>query len=106
MWVRQDYVNYPNYILMKQLDLFETSTHAFVIRIWLEDTAGEDANNLWRGYITHIPSGDKQYIQNLSEIFFFVISYIEKIGIKIPFKWRIAKLVRRKRYRKYYDRGS
>lgn len=94
------------YKYMKNLDLFETSIHSFVIKIWLEETADENASNLWRGHISHIPSGEKRYIQNLNEMMFFVFPYIEEIGIKIPLKWRIAKLVKGKRFRKRLNRDQ
>ena len=61
---------------MNDIELYEFNTHAFVIKIWLEDNA------MWRGHITHVPSGERRYIETLSEIDDFILPYLEKMGIQ------------------------
>lgn len=61
---------------LNDTELYEFNTHAFVIKIWLEDNAR------WRGYITHVPSGERRYIQTLSEIDDFILPYLENMGIQ------------------------
>ena len=43
----------------------DSGTFSFVIKIWVEETAGEAGQALWRGHITHIPSGRRRYFQDL-----------------------------------------
>ena len=56
------------------LELYEFNTHAFVIKIWLEDS------RQWRGHITHVPSGERIYIESFCEIVEFISTYLEQMG--------------------------
>lgn len=58
------------------MDAHETRTHAFVIRMWSERTEEEDVIT-WRGHITHVLSGKRRYIQELSTIGDFITPYLE-----------------------------
>jgi hypothetical protein len=68
---------------MKQLlnwsimDQTESVTHSFVVRIWRE----ENDRPLWRGSITHVPSGHKRYVQELGEIAAFIARYLDKMDL-------------------------
>lgn len=64
------------------MELFELHTHSFVIKIWLEETAEEAGQARWRGLITHIPNGERRYLENLREIAEFIIPYLEEMGIR------------------------
>lgn len=61
------------------MDLFESETHSFIIKIWLED----DGRKRWRGHITHVPDGERRHFENLSEISRFIQPFLEKMGIEI-----------------------
>ncbi|MCB0208139.1 MAG: hypothetical protein KDJ52_02340 [Anaerolineae bacterium] len=65
------------------MDVFEMAIQSFVIKIWLEETVSETGQTLWRGHITHIPSKQRIYIDQLSEIIHFIIPYLEQMGINI-----------------------
>jgi hypothetical protein len=43
----------------------------------LEET-GDEAS--FHGYITHVPSGDRQYLRELADIITFIKPYIESAG--------------------------
>lgn len=60
------------------MDLFESATHSFVIKIWLED--GDQLR--WRGHITHVPSGERRYVEDMGEIRDFILPYLEQMGVK------------------------
>jgi hypothetical protein len=89
------------------MDLFELSTQSFLIKIWVEETAEEAGETLWRGHITHVHSGERQHFQDLPEIMSFMQPYLAEMGIdsdgKRPFqhwvhRWRISRdLLRRLR---------
>ena len=53
----------------------EDTTHAFVIRIWL-DVPADDGHPAWRGHITHVPDGKRVYFADIAEITTFVGSYL------------------------------
>lgn len=52
-------------------------SHAFVIRIWLEDAESENTDAFWRGHITHVLDHKRYYFQDLSGIIQFITPYIE-----------------------------
>jgi hypothetical protein len=56
----------------------EPDTHAFVIRLWLEN---ETQPVQWRGHITHVFSGRQQQVSQLSQIDDFIGSYLNDMGI-------------------------
>ena len=57
----------------------ESRTHSFIIKIWLEETLAEDGRMIWRGHITHVPGGERQYIQDLDAIPPFIQPYLDKL---------------------------
>ncbi len=77
-------------------DSFESVTHSFVVRIWLE----EDDQARWRGHITHVPSGERQYVERLADIVDFIGQYVDgmRLGRTSRFArwWSARKLTRRK----------
>lgn len=77
--------------------LFESKIHSFIIRIWLEETTEEAGRALWRGHITHVPSGKQRYLKDLDDILLFVAPYLETMGVKFKLYWRLKQWWIRKR---------
>ena len=73
------------------MDSIETTCHPFVVRIWLEDSAGEARQATWRGHITHVPSGERRYLHSLDDITSFVAPYLEGMGIQLSLRWRFRR---------------
>jgi hypothetical protein len=71
---------------------YELNTTVFVVKIWLEEFHG-DNDRKWRGYITHVTSGKKQYIDGFLEIVSFIIPYLLKMRAKVNWLWRVAKFI-------------
>ena len=65
-----------------KMELPKTVTHSFIIRIWLEETAVEADKARWRGHITHIPSNQRRYIENLDAVKQFIIPYLQSMGVE------------------------
>jgi hypothetical protein len=65
------------------MDLSEAYNHSFIVRIWLEETVEEAGQATWRGHITHIPSGERRYVECLDEIPAFIVPYLERMGVKL-----------------------
>ena len=59
----------------------EDKTHSFIVKIWLENTVEEAGQASWRGHITHVPSGQRRYLQSLAEIIQFMVPYLEEMGV-------------------------
>jgi len=59
------------------MDLSESTLHSFIIKLWLEADGEKSEANIWRGYITHVPTGDRRYLKNLSDITDFVQEYLD-----------------------------
>jgi hypothetical protein len=78
------------------MDLPETTTHSFIVKIWLEETAEETGQARWRGHITHVPSGERRHLKDLGDITAFIVPYLERMGVKLTlilgrrrwFKWQ------------------
>ncbi len=68
--------------------LLEVAMHSFIIRIWLEELGGESQGSKWRGSITHVPSGSRQYIQDLDSISAFIAGYLQQMGVKFSLFYR------------------
>ncbi len=79
------------------LDLYESNTHPFIVKIWLEATAEEAGRAQWRGHITHVPSGERCYLQELENITDFIAPYLMQMGVRFGPGWRVKRwLMRRK----------
>ena len=73
------------------MDLPEANTHSFIIRIWLEESDPDAARAEWRGHITHVPGGERLYLDDLARIRWFIVPYLEQMGIRPPIAWRVAR---------------
>jgi len=76
------------------MDLYERNTHPFIIKIWLEDNFEDVGHPTWRGYITHVPTGERQALQDLDEISRFIMPYLEKLGVQFGPLWYIKQSLR------------
>jgi hypothetical protein len=86
------------------VDLDESRTQSFVVRLWLEERAEPAGRAVWRGHVTHVPSGRRRYVQYLSEITDFIAPYVEGMAARCP-TWRvIARRLRRRGRSKERDR--
>jgi hypothetical protein len=79
--------------------LSRIAPQSFIIKIWLEETAEEAGRATWRGHITHVPSGQRQYIQNLDRIPWFIMPYLEAMGVEFGVLWRMTRRVKGLWYR-------
>lgn len=70
-------------------DLAEFTTHSFVVKIWLEEAPEESNKPIWRGHITHVPSGKRNYIQDLNGINTFVQPFLKELGIRLSPIWQL-----------------
>ena len=69
------------------MDLAESKSHSFIVKIWLEETEATGRAS-WRGHIRHVSNGGRHYLENLSEITVFITPYLKEMGIKFEPRWR------------------
>ncbi|HEX6606872.1 MAG TPA: hypothetical protein VF276_08160 [Chloroflexia bacterium] len=65
------------------MDPEDTDSHSFIIRIWLEETAEEGQPAVWRGHITHVPSGRRRYLQEFDALVSFIAPYLEEMRMPV-----------------------
>lgn len=51
--------------------------HSFIVRIWLEESASEAPQPSWRGSITHVFSGRRQFFADLEMLPKLLRPYVE-----------------------------
>ena len=54
------------------MNLLETNTHSFIVKIWQEETAAEARHGKWRGRITHVGSSEYGDFEDLTDISRFI----------------------------------
>jgi hypothetical protein len=65
------------------VDQVENNTHSFIVKVWLEETAEEAGRAMWRGHITHVPDGERRYVQDLGDVSTFIVPYLQQMGVRI-----------------------
>ena len=71
------------------MEISESHFCSFIIKIWLEETPPPQGCALWRGHITHVPSGKRHYFQTLEGILAFVSPYVQRMGGEVAMQWWI-----------------
>jgi hypothetical protein len=69
------------------MDPFESETHSFVVKIWLEEAEDAQGSPTWRGHITHVASNQRKYVEDLGGITKFISIYLEKMGVEVGERW-------------------
>ena len=46
----------------------EANIVSFVVRMWKEESTSEEHLAMWRGHITFVPTGDRQYFASINEM--------------------------------------
>jgi len=58
----------------------QIGAHSFIIKLWIEESVEEEGLITWRGHITHVPSGERRYLQSLDDISTFIESFLAAAG--------------------------
>ena len=62
------------------MDIPSFEVHSFIVKLWLEKVGDEKGTTVWHGHITHVPSGERRYLKDISDILSFVKHYIGETG--------------------------
>jgi hypothetical protein len=71
--------------------LEEPNAQSFIVKVWVEDSAGKGGRGVWHGHITHVPSHERRYLKNLGEIEDFIAPHLEEMGVKLGVRWRVRR---------------
>jgi len=77
------------------MNYLEPNTHSFIVKVWLEEPAEKVGEAIWRGHVTHVPSGERRYIQDLDEMVATVVPYLEAMGVKLHRRGCVKQWLRR-----------
>jgi len=77
------------------MDMPESKVHSFIVKLWLEEACDETGRIVWRGYITHVPSGERRYLKRLSDIADFIACYLKEMGVEPRPHLRVGRWLRR-----------
>ena len=67
----------------------EPEAHSFIVKIWLEQAASDGGKVRWRGSITQVPGGERQSVNDLTEIGELIAKHLRVLGVQLGLKWRI-----------------
>jgi hypothetical protein len=65
------------------MDTPEAKVHSFIVKVWLEEEGDEAGSACWHGHVTHVPSGERRYLRELSDILGFIKPYVAEIGAQV-----------------------
>lgn len=74
--------------------MYESTSHSFIVRIWVEEPAARGRRAVWRGQITHIGDGERRTVQRLTEIVAFIAGYLSELGVRESLFWRLIRCLR------------
>ena len=59
----------------------ESHSHAFVVKIWLEEEPDDEQPGLWRGYIFDVEERQRHYLSSLADVPAFLAPYLAAWGL-------------------------
>lgn len=73
------------------MDPLEANTHAFIVKVWLEQAEDDTGRATFRGHVTHAMTGQRHAIKRLRDIPRVIASYLEQgpgaSGSWFPPRW-------------------
>lgn len=55
----------------------EASLLSFIVRLWIEESVPEANQTSWRGHITSVPNGQRQYFTSITQIPDLIIALLK-----------------------------
>ncbi len=77
------------------MEPLEPDAQSFIVKVWVEDSAGNGGRGVWHGHITHVPSHERRYLKDLDEIENFIAPHLENMGVKLGVRWRVRRWFKR-----------
>lgn len=64
------------------MDLYEHNTCSFIVKVWVEPNNDLMEHVRWRGHVTQVFTGQRQYFEDLAPLVNFITLYLERMGAK------------------------
>ena len=77
--------------------MYVPHTHSFIAKIWLEESVEEAGRAIWRGTITHVPSGERHYLRTLDDVTAFMAPFVTDMGVRLSLFWRVRQWWKQRR---------
>jgi hypothetical protein len=65
------------------------TSHSFIVKVWVEQARSARRGATWRGHITHVPSGDRVYVDELDAIALFIAPRLAGLGVRLGYLWNV-----------------
>jgi len=75
--------------------LEEPTAQSFIVKVWVEEPAGQSGRGIWHGHITHVHTGKRRYMKSLDEIEDFIAPHLEEMGARLGMRWRLRHWLKR-----------
>jgi hypothetical protein len=69
-------------IFLNEDELPYSSSQSFIVKIWLERNRKAPGRMIWRGTITHVPSGNRSYFKKLQELQDYFRAILKSMGLE------------------------
>lgn len=69
----------------------ELFSDSLIIRVWLKDAAENHRGYSWYGQVTHVSSGESQYIKDMGGMVDFLIRFLDALGARVSWRWRLKR---------------
>lgn len=65
------------------MDLYEQNTCSFVVKVWVEPNGDLMDHLRWRGHITQVFTGQRQYFENMAALVNFILLHLAQMGANL-----------------------
>jgi hypothetical protein len=68
----------------------ESIVRTYVLRVWQEGPGS------WRGHITDVTTGERQYVDDIDGVAAFLAARMELMGLRCGLRWRVRTWLRQR----------
>ncbi len=62
------------------MSIDESTSHSFLVRLWIEGVSDDSGSIQWRGHITHLIDEERRYVETFDQIVSFIQRYLGVSG--------------------------
>lgn len=72
------------------MDERSPTAHSFVVRVWPKKVEDSDCDASWRGSVTHVETGERVYLESLTEVPGVIAPYVVENGGTLDLRTRLC----------------
>lgn len=73
--------------------------HSFVVKVWPKKVEDSDRDASWRGSVTHVKTGERRYLESLTEVPGVIAPYVVENGGTLDLRTRLCLWMESLRFR-------